>query len=322
MSLLNIVALVFAAAVLLMLSLYMWYAAVTTSTKFELRKRLRRLAVDFSDRRFPEDLRVEILQGMGPLEKALFRLAPIRALDKLIEKSGIRADVKMFVLLMLIAAASGFALGLLLRRGLWVPFVLSSIAGALPALFLHSRGNARVAKFTGQFPDALDMIARSLRAGHSFTAAMQMVATEMTGPVAALFKTAYEEQALGVSTREAIGHMADRMDSMDLKFFIMAINIHREIGGNLGEVLDRLAKTIRERLTVRRQVRVYTAQARLSGYVLAAAPIAIAAIFYFSQPGYVELLWQEKVGRYGLYLALGAQVLGYIVIRRIVNIKI
>lgn len=322
MNTLQIVILVFISLVLFALAIYMWYMAITTSPKFELKRRLRRLAVDFSDRRFPEDLRIEILQGMSPLDKALFKLKPVRWFDKLIEKSGIKADVKLFIALMITCAVLGFALGIFINRGIWVSFVLAIIGAIAPILFLNSKKKARLEKFTEIFPDALDMVSRSLKAGHSFSSAMQLIATEMAEPVAGIFKTAYEEQALGVSTREAIAHMADRIDSIDLKFFIMAINIHREIGGNLGEILERLAKTIRERMTIKRQVKVFTAQARLSGYVLAAAPLAMAAIFYFFQPGYVEELWRAKVGRYALAFAAIGQIMGFLIIRKIVNIRI
>ena len=195
--------------------------------------------------------------------------------------------------------------------------------GALsPIFYLKALKNKRIVRFTEQFPDALDMISRSLRAGHSFTAAMQLVASELSDPVSTLFKTAYDEQALGVSTREAIAHMTERVESTDLNFFVMAINIHREIGGNLGEILDRLAKTIRERLTIRRQVRVFTAQARLSGYILAITPLFMAGFFYVSSPGYMEELTEVASGRFAIALAIAAQVAGFLMIRKIVNIRI
>jgi tight adherence protein B len=204
-----------------------------------------------------------------------------------------------------------------------------AVGALVPLYYLRVRKGRRLNRFTEQFPDALDMISRSLKAGHSFTAAIQLVSSEMADPVAALFKTAYDEQALGVSTREAIAHMTDRVESTDLRFFVMAINIHREIGGNLGEILERLAKTIRERLVIRRQVRVYTAQARISGYILAVIPLAMAFFFYVTSPGYIEELWTTeitmsgfRVGVLAIVFAIAAQVAGFLVIRKIVNIRI
>jgi tight adherence protein B len=166
------------------------------------------------------------------------------------------------------------------------------------------------------------MISRSLKAGHSFAAAVQLVGNEMSDPVGVLFKTAYEEQSLGLSLSDAFAHMTTRMDSEDLRFFVTAINIYKEVGGNLSEYLERLAETIRERIKIRRQVRVYTAQGRLSGIILIFLPIVMALFFYYSSPGYIEELFTEKIGRYALTYAIVSQIIGILVIKRITNIKI
>ncbi len=322
MTILQISILFFIAALLVVVSLYMGYATVRMSPRYELRKRLRRMALDLENRRFPEDLRIEIIREMTPMDRVMMKMTLFKKLDMLIDKAGLRVDVKAFTLLIVAAAAVGVFVGLMLQRGLFSPILLGILGGLAPIMYLRGKRFKRLQRFTEQFPDALDMISRSLKAGHSFTAAMQLVASEMADPVSSLFKTAYDEQALGVSTREAIANMTERMDSTDLKFFVMAINIHREVGGNLGEVLERLAKTIRERITIRRQVRVYTAQARLSGYILAVVPIFLAIVFYYMSPGYIEELFDAEVGRYAIVAAIAAQVTGFLVIRKIVNIRI
>jgi tight adherence protein B len=152
--------------------------------------------------------------------------------------------------------------------------------------------------------------------------AIQVVGTEMADPISGLFKSVYEEQAYGLSIRDALSHMINRMDTPDLRFFVTAVNIYREIGGNLSEILENLAKTIRERLKIRRQVRVYTAQARLSGYVLAVLPVVTAIIFYFMAPDYIGELIEAKLGRMLIAAAVVAQIIGFFVIRRIIDIKI
>ncbi len=322
MSILQITILFFIAFLLAVITVYMWYMAVTTSPRHELKKRLRRLAIDFEDRRFPEELRVEILREMSRLDKMLFRIAPLQTLDRMIDKAGLKVDVKLYVFIIVTSAVVFFFLGMFAGRGMFVPFLLAPLGAIMPIIFLNIMKGRRLARFTEQFPDALDMVSRSLRAGHSFTTAMQLVGSELGDPVGTLFKNAYDEQALGVSTREAIAHMTDRIDSIDLRFFVIAINVHREIGGNLGEILERLAKTIRERMTVKRQVRVYSAQARLSGYILAVVPLVLAALFYFTTPGYVEELVESTTGIYSIVFAVAAQIVGFLVIRRIVNIRI
>jgi tight adherence protein B len=327
MTILQIAVLFFVSVLLLVVTAYMWYVAVTTSPKRELKKRMRRLAVDGGDRKIPSELRVEILKEMGFLDRLLYKIPPVRRLDALIDKAdfragGVKVDVKTFLLFVLACAASAFAAGLLLKRGMVVPLAFMPLGGAVPLLYLVYKKSKRLSRFTEQFPDALGMIARSLRAGHSLTSAVRLVGAEMPEPIAGLFKTAYEEQTLGVSTRDAVTHIADRIDSTDIRFFVMAVNIHKEIGGNLGEILEKLARTIRERLTIRRQVRVYTAQAKLSGYILAVVPVFMAMVFYFASPGYIEELFAADIGRYAIVLAVAGQIAGFLVIKRIVNIRI
>jgi tight adherence protein B len=166
------------------------------------------------------------------------------------------------------------------------------------------------------------MVARSLKAGHALSGALNLVGREMSEPTADLFKTAYEEQSFGLSMREALDHMGRRMPGTDLTFFVMATNIHREVGGNLGEILERLAHTIRERLRIKRQVKVYTAQARLSGYILAAVPFAMALLLYFAMPGYLEEILSVDWGIHFIYFALVSQLVGFLVIRKLINIRI
>lgn len=323
MTIIEIALLFFLAAFLGVVAIYLWYVAVKTSPRLLLRKRLRGLAVDVSDRRFPADLRLEILREMNPLDRFIFRFALVRRLDGLIDKAGLKtADVKLFILLIIVLGAMGYVVGYLLGLGKVFPLLLIPLGAFIPIFYLLIMKNRRLIRFTEQFPDALGMVSRSLQAGHSLSAAMQMVGSEMPEPVAGLFRTAFEEQALGLSMREALEHMSRRMPGTDLKFFVMATNIHREIGGNLGEILQRLANTIRERLKIRRQVRVFTAQARLSGYTLAAVPVAMAGALYWFMPEYILELFSVDWGWYAVYIAISLQILGFFVIRRIINIRI
>ena len=192
----------------------------------------------------------------------------------------------------------------------------------MPLIYLILKRQRKTVKFTEQFPDALDMVARSLKAGHALSGALNLVGREMPEPTGDLFRTAYEEQSYGLSMREALEHMGKRMPGTDLTFFVMATNIHREVGGNLGEILERLAHTIRERLRIRRQVRVYTAQARLSGYILAVIPFAMALLLYFLMPGYMEEILTVPWGMNFIYAALVLQFVGFLVIRKLINIRI
>ncbi len=318
-----VVILFFFAAFLVLMTIYYWYMAVKSSPKLHLKRRLRRMAVDTTDRRFPAELRLEILGEMGPVDKLIFLMGPVRALDRLIDNAGVKnVDVKSVMLIMVLLGGLGFSLSYLFGMKTFFIAIITLGAAIAPIYVLTFKRSRRIERFTEQFPDALDMISRSLKAGHALSAALQMVGSEMSEPTAGLFKVAYEEQALGLSMREAIDHMSKRIPGSDVRFFVMATNVHREVGGNLGEILERLAKTIRERLTIRRQVKVYSAQAKLSGVILVLVPPFMALLFYFMMPGYLEEILTVPWGIYVIYFAAIMQILGWLVIRRIVDIKI
>lgn len=318
---LMIVALFFLAAFLGLITLYMWYAAMKASPAFEIKRRLRKLALE-TDKQLPEDVKIEILIEMTPAERFLYKFKLIRGLHGLIDKAGLKIDAKIFLLFLLSSAAAGFIIGIALKRGMIFPALLTIIGVMIPLIYLNFRKARRVHQFSDQFASVLDMISRSLKAGHSFASAVQMVGDEMPEPVAGLFKTAYEEQTFGLSMREALSHMIERMDTVDLRYFVTAVNIYREIGGNLSEILERLAFTIRERLKIQRQVKVYTAQARLTGFILAVLPIVVAGILYTLDPEYIGELFTEKIGRYLIAGAITGQIIGYLVIRKIIDIRI
>jgi tight adherence protein B len=321
MTMLIIALLFFIAIAMGLIALSMGYETAKSSPAFELKRRLRKLAVRADDG-LPSELAVEILHEMTSLDKALYKLRPVRWLDRLMDSAGMRVDVKIFLLVILVSGLIGLGVGASLGRGTIAAVALLFVGMAAPLVYLRVRGQRRYIRFTEQFPGALDMIARSLRTGHSFSSAIQMVGTDMPEPIAGLFKTVYDEQTLGLSMNDALLHMMERIPSVDLRLFVTAVNIHREVGGNLAETLEKLAQTIRERLKLRRQVRVYTAQGRLSGYILAALPIFMALFLYTAAPDYLMELWKVDEGKYAIALVISGQIIGFLIIRKLINIKI
>jgi tight adherence protein B len=316
-----IIILFFVALLLGVIALILTYGAVKASPSYELKKRLRRLALR-GDERLAEDVASEIITEMSPLDRQLYKIGFIQRLERMIDMAGLKIDYKAFALLVLVFAVAFCGIGFVLRRGTILAIIFFFIGGAIPLIYLSSKKKSRLVKFTEQFPNALDMIARSLRVGHSLSAAILMVGNEMSDPVAGLFKTAYEEQTLGLSIKDALGQMMERMPSADLQLFVTAVNVHREVGGNIAESLEKLAGVIRERLKIRRQVRVYSAQARLSGYILVAVPPVMALFFYVTTPGYMDELVTTTVGKYGIVYAVVSQIIGFLIIRKIINIRI
>lgn len=316
-----VIALFFIAVALAVLAIYMGYTTLKESPFFAVRKRLRELAVS-SEEALPSDIKVEIIKEMLPIDRFLFKYKIFRNLNRLIDQAGLKIDIKLFLLITILSAAVGFFIGFALQRGIIIPIIFLILFGYIPFLYLRIKRSKRIDAFTEQLPQSLEMIARSLRAGHSLSSAIQVVGTESPEPTATLFKNAYEEQTLGLTLTEALARMLERMPSMDLRLFVTSVSIHREVGGNLAELLEKLANTIRERLRIKRQIRVYTAQGRLSGYILAVLPIFMAFMIYLIAPDYIAELINVKTGRYAIGLALTAQIIGFIVIRRLINIRI
>jgi tight adherence protein B len=207
-----------------------------------------------------------------------------------------------------------------------LPLVLVPVNGlilfALPFLWLLNKRRVRLKKFAAQLSDALELVARALRAGHSLAAGMHVVGEEMPSPVADEFGRVFEEQNLGIPIEEAMRAMCERVPNMDLRFFVTSVSIQRQTGGDLAEILDKIGYVIRERFRILGQVKALTGEGRLSGVVLIALPFALFAFMLNAKPDYVESLWTTDLGKKMSIFAIIAQVLGALVIRKIVNIKV
>jgi tight adherence protein B len=325
-----VIAICFVAVILLLLAAYLGTSTLRDSPKAELRRRLRRMAKGSGGGSLPQDLRSEILRETPRFERIIGKIPLLAHIEKKLDNAGLKITVSRFLLIAGIAAVAGFFLGFLVsmrwEAGIWVNLLVAVLVSAIfvSSLFIYLEilKRKRYEKFTELFPDALTMISRSLRAGHSFTSAIELVGAEVSDPVGSLFKTAYDQQLLGLRINESLNNMNERMDSIDLRFFTMAVGINSEVGGNLAEILDKLAATIRERIRIKRQVRVFTAQARMSGYVLAVLPIVTFILLNIIHPGYEEPMLKERFGIYVLVFAGVMQFFGFLVIRKIINIRI
>jgi tight adherence protein B len=196
------------------------------------------------------------------------------------------------------------------------------IGGTLPMGWLLMRRRRRFKQFAKQLPDALELIARALRSGHSLASGLHVVVEEMPAPISSEFGQAYEEQNLGVPIEQALKNMMVRMPNLDLKFFVTAVSIQKQAGGDMAEILDKIGYIIRERFKIMGQVQALTGEGRISGVVLMALPIALFFAVYYLNPDYVMLLFTEETGRKMIAVAAVLQVMGAIAIKKIVNIKI
>lgn len=240
----------------------------------------------------------------------------------LIEQAGKRIGVSTVLLVSLtFAAALGFALTALVRET-WALVPGFLLGAAVPFLVLIRLRSLRLRRFEEQFPEALDTLSRAIKAGHAFTTAIGMVAEEAPDPIGPEFRKTYDEQNFGLPLKEALNNLATRVPILDVRFFATAVLIQRETGGNLSEILDNLAYVVRERFKILRQVRVYTAHGRLTGYVLLGLPAALAIALSFINPEHINLLFTERMGRLMIMATVVMQTVGYVWIRKIVKIEV
>jgi len=221
----------------------------------------------------------------------------------------------------MLALGGSFAASFFIHQPLSLPLI--AIAGGVaPYAFLVHRRSSRLKRFEEQFPEALDLLSRAIKAGHAFQTAMGMVADELPEPVGPEFKKSFDQQNFGLPLREALNGMAERVAILDVRFFVTAVLIQRDTGGNLSEILDNLAHVVRERFKIRRQIRVHTAHGRFTGYVLLALPAALAVALSFINPEHMGLLFHEHMGQMMLIGAIVMQTIGYIWIRQVIKIEV
>jgi len=223
----------------------------------------------------------------------------------------------------------GLLLGVLGATGSWlarVPWFFAPFVGLVcflvPFLWVLNKRRVRLKKFASQLPDALELVARALRAGHSLGAGMHVVAEEMPSPISDEFGRVYEEQNLGIPVEDSLRNICERIPNLDLRFFVTSVAIQRQTGGDLAEILDKIGHVIRERYRILGQVKALTAEGRLSGVVLIALPFVLFLVMLHIKPDYVQVLWTDPLGIKMSVFGLIMQILGALVIKKIINIRV
>ncbi len=256
------------------------------------------------------------------LQPVVSRLPHTRDLQHLLDQADMNWRVGTFLLITTgVATAFGLVI-LLLTRIPYIAIAVAAFAATLPYMYVRRRKTKRLRAFEEHFPEAIELLGRAIRAGHAFSTGLQMVADESPQPIGMEFRRVFEEQKFGLSLEDSLLALADRIELLDMRIFVTAVLIQREVGGNLAEILDKISYTIRERFTIERQVRVYTAQGRFTGYLLAALPLGVGFLIYMLNREYMTILWERPVGRLLIAVAVVLQVIGFFIIRKIINIKI
>jgi tight adherence protein B len=256
------------------------------------------------------------------LRPIVARVPQLRDATFLLEQAGVTWTLQTLILLSL-----GLALGLgsmiLIATGSVPAGIVATIFGAmLPVFYVRRKRTRRLNAFEELLPDSIDLVGRALRAGHPLTAGLKMAADEGSEPVAGEFRRIFEEQRFGLPLQDSLLGMTDRVNLVDVRILVTAILIQREVGGNLAEILDNLASVVRARFTIRRQLRVYTAQGRMTGYLLSALPIILFSILYMLNPSYMSILFTDPIGKILIGVGISMQLVGFLWIRKIINIEI
>ena len=270
-----------------------------------------------------ELVRDELLSTVPWIHRVLLAWPPAHRLRVFLTQAGLKTKPAKLMLQTAVLALGTFVVVLLFFHGNTVLALMTGVgAGFVPAAVVAFLRSRRLKQFEAHFPEAIDLLARALRAGHAFTTGMEMVGKELPEPVAGEFRAVFEEQNFGLPLRDAMLNLAERVPLVDVKFFVTALLIQKETGGNLAEILDKLSHVVRERFRIQGEVRIRTAQGRLTAMILIGLPPMMVVLLKTLNPGYINLLFTDPWGPYFLGVAAVLQVIGSIIIWKIVQIEV
>ncbi len=267
-------------------------------------------------------LRDEQLSNIPAIDTLLRRSRRVTDLQKLLAQAGMSMRAGNFLGISALVGVGATVIAYSVGKRAEFAWIALLIGFIIPYSYASFRRNKRFEKFEELFPEAIDTLARAVRAGHAFTTALEMITNEVAEPIAGEFRQLYEEQKFGMPVRDALMNLTDRVPLVDVKFFVTAVMLQRETGGNLAEILDNLSYVIRERFKIQRQVRVYTAQGRLTMALLMGMPPIIVTVMLLLNPSFIRPLFQDPIGHTLLVLGITLQTIGYFVIRKIIRIQV
>ncbi|HEX8811759.1 MAG TPA: type II secretion system F family protein, partial [Terracidiphilus sp.] len=273
-------------------------------------------------------LRDEMLSRIPAIDSLLRRSSRISNLQPFLEQANLKIRAGNILMLCVVSAVALAGVGFLAagslpaNQALVFAAVGLVLGGFVPYSYASYRRTKRFQKFEELFPEAIDTLARAVRAGHAFTTALELIANELSEPIASEFRKLFEEQKFGLPVRDALMNLAERVPLVDVKFFVTAVMLQRETGGNLAEILDNLSYVIRERFKIMRQVRVYTAQGRLTMMLLMGLPPVIVITMLLTSPAFIRPLFADPIGHFLVVAGIVLQTMGYFVIRKIIQIQV
>jgi len=316
--------LVFVFALFLVLGAYLFATHGTDQKRAKLQKRLSEALLHSAQ---TEDIEVvlarnELMSEIPWMNQILINLQATFRLKQMLDQADLHITPSRLLMFSFMAGMLGGLAASVLT--VFIPLMILSglMCASIPLIHVWYKRKRRFDAFLGQLPDALDLVARSLSAGHAFSEALHMVSTEMPEPIATEFRKAYEEQNLGLSVKLALENLTQRMPLLDLKMCVVAVLIQRETGGNLAEILEKVSYTIRERFRILGDLKTLTTSSRMSAWLLCGLPIFVAMAVTFLNPDYMSVLWKDPRGHYLIAAAMFMQITGMLIVRKILRIQI
>lgn len=315
--------LIFVAVMLFIRGAYLAWNSSKGPEAARIARRLRLMSAGAHGDRADISIVKERLLSQSPaLQRVLMRMPRAGAMDRVLQQSGLSWHVSTLIGLM----AGVFIVVFLGASYFAIPALIGLAAAAaiapLPFLYVLRARAKRLTRFDEQLPDALDMMGRALRAGHAFTTALKMVGDELSDPLASEFSTAFDEVNYGIAMQDALMNLATRVSSTDLRYFVIAVLIQRETGGNLSELLTNISKIIRDRIKLMGQVRVLSAEGRMSAWVLGLLPFGAALMIQLTNPDFLDVLYTDPGGRKMVAAALVLMAIGMVAMRKIIRIRV
>jgi tight adherence protein B len=267
-------------------------------------------------------LRDDLLSEIPTLNRWLMRSARVSRLQALLSQADMTIRAGKFLLTCIGLSAVMAVVGFVVLRSQVFAMLLAAAGLALPFAVVSFKRARRFRRFEASFPEAIDLLGRATRAGHAFTTALELIANELAEPVSGEFRKVFEEQKFGLPIRDAMMNLSERVPLVDVKFFVTAVMLQRETGGNLAEILDKLSYMIRERFKIQRQVQVFTAQGRLTLIILMALPPGLVVAMILMNREFIMPLFTDPIGHLLITLSVITQTMGFFIIRKIINIKV
>lgn len=312
----------FLAVVLFLEGSYLAWNAYKGPEAARISRRLRAMSAGSHEDGGISIVKQRLLSETPAVERLLLEIPRVHQIDRLLIQSGLTLNVAGFLGLTLLGALTGVILAMFFSLPLFAVIGAGLAVAAFPLLYVLNAKHKRLVIFEQQLPDALDLMGRALRAGHAFSGALKMVGDEMSEPVAGEFRTTFDELNYGISLQDALQNMATRVPSADLRYFVIAVLVQRETGGNLTELLDSISALIRARLKLMGTVRVLAAEGRLSAWILGLLPFFLVVVLNIINPKYMSVLWIDPTGLKLIWAMLVMMVVGAYWMRRIIKIHV